>query len=54
MNDNMTFADLGLPRVLAYMLDYVVPEGDIRKVFLWGGVMVVLAVLARQLNIKTQ
>ena len=47
-----TFADLGLPRVLAYMLDYVVPEGDIGKVFLWGGVMIVLAVLARQLNIK--
>lgn len=46
-----TFADLGLPRVLAYMLDYVVPEGDIGKVFLWGGVMIVLAVLARQLNI---
>jgi len=47
-----TFADLGLPRVLAYMLDYVVPEGDVGKVFLWGGVMVMLAVLARQLNIK--
>ena len=46
-----TFADLGLPRVLAYMLDYVVPEGDITKVILWGGVMIVLAVLARQLNI---
>lgn len=46
-----TFADLGLPRVLAYMLDYVVPGGDIGKVFLWGGVMIVLAVLARQLNI---
>ena len=46
-----TFADLGLPRVLAYMLDYVVPEGNISKVFLWGGVMLVLAVLARQLNI---
>ena len=46
-----TFADLGLPRVLAYMLDYVVPEGNIGKVFLWGGVMIVLAVLARQLNI---
>lgn len=47
-----TFADLGLPRVLAYMLDYVVPEGDIVKVFVWGAVMIVLAVLARQLNIK--
>lgn len=47
-----TFADLGLPRVLAYMLDYVVPEGDVGKVILWGGVMIVLAVLARQLNIK--
>lgn len=46
-----TFADLGLPRVLAYMLDYVVPEGKVEKVFLWGGVMIVLAVLARQLNI---
>lgn len=46
-----TFADLGLPRVLAYILDHVVPKDDIRLVFFWGGIMVLLAVAARSFNV---
>lgn len=47
-----TFADLGLPWVLAYILDNVVPLGKISLVLYWGMVMVLLAVAARILNIK--
>ncbi|MBQ9120719.1 MAG: ABC transporter ATP-binding protein [Lachnospiraceae bacterium] len=47
-----TFADLGLPWVLAYILDTVVPMGEISLVLWWGLVMIVLAVLARTLNVK--
>lgn len=47
-----TFADLGLPWVLAYILDHVVPLGRISPVLLWGVAMVFLAVAARLLNIK--
>ena len=47
-----TFADLGLPWVLAYILDYVVPKKKVLYVLLWGLVMAGLAVAARLLNIK--
>lgn len=47
-----TFADLGLPWVLAYILDHVVPLGRISPVLLWGVAMAALAVAARLLNIK--
>lgn len=47
-----TFADLGLPWVLAYILDHVVPLGRIFPVLLWGIAMIALAVAARLLNIK--
>ncbi len=46
-----TLADLSLPRILAYILDYVVPDGQINKVFIWGAVMIAFAVLARLFNI---
>ena len=46
-----TFADLGLPWVLAHILDEVVPLGEIRLVLLWGIVMVGLALIARTGNI---
>ncbi len=46
-----TFADLGLPWVLSYILDEVVPLGEIRPVLYWGAVMVFLAVAARYCNI---
>lgn len=47
-----TFADLGLPWVLAYILDSVVPLGKVSYVLLWGLVMTAFAVAARLLNIK--
>ena len=46
-----TFADLGLPWVLSYILDEVVPLGEIRPVLYWGAVMLFLAVAARYCNI---
>lgn len=46
-----TFADLGLPWVLAYILDDVIPTGRLELIFLWGGVMVLLAIMARAFNI---
>ena len=47
-----TFADLGLPWVLAYILDDVVPLRRISLVLWWGVVMFFLAVAARLLNIR--
>ena len=47
-----TFADLGLPWVLSYILDDVVPLGRISLVLWWGVVMFFLAVAARLLNIR--
>lgn len=46
-----TFADLGLPWVLSYILDEVIPTGKISLILLWGMVMFALAVAARQFNI---
>lgn len=46
-----TFADLGLPWVLSYILDNVVPAGEIRPVLYWGAFMLFLAVAARYCNI---
>ncbi|MCH5273653.1 MAG: ABC transporter ATP-binding protein [Lachnospiraceae bacterium] len=46
-----TFADLGLPWVLSYILDEVVPLGKIRPVIYWGAFMLFLAFAARYCNI---
>lgn len=46
-----TFADLGLPWVLSYILDEVVPLGEIKPVLSWGGFMLFLAFAARYCNI---
>lgn len=46
-----TFADLGLPWVLSYILDNVVPVGEIRPVLYWGAFMLFLALAARYCNI---
>lgn len=46
-----TFADLGLPWVLSYILDEVVPLGEIRPVLYWGAFMLFLAFAARYCNI---
>ncbi len=47
-----TFMDLGLPWVLAYIIDDVIPLGSVKLIVLWGGVMLALSVGAREFNIK--
>lgn len=44
--------DLGLPWVLAYILDDVIPLKDISLILLWGAVMIFLSIGARTFNIK--
>jgi len=46
-----TFADLGLPYVLAHIINKILPMGKVYLILLWGGLMLVLAVLARAFNI---
>lgn len=46
-----TFADLGLPWILAYILDDVIPTGKVNLILFWGFLMMILAVLARTFNI---
>ena len=43
--------DLLLPWILSYLIDEVAPQRDIRLVLLWGGAMIVAAVLALVTNI---
>lgn len=47
-----TFFDLGLPWVLAYIIDEVIPHKKISYILLWGLVMILLSVGARTFNIK--
>lgn len=44
--------DLLLPWLLSYILDSVVPKGDINQIYLYGGLMVLCAFLAIVLNIS--
>ena len=46
-----TMTELTLPYILEYMIDYVVPAGDMKNVILWGLLMFVAAVLCRQFNV---
>ena len=46
-----TFMDLGLPWVLAYIIDEVTPRKEILPIVLWGGVMILLSIATRQFNI---
>ncbi|NLB39269.1 MAG: ABC transporter ATP-binding protein, partial [Clostridiales bacterium] len=43
--------DLFIPFILAIIIDDVVPKGDPRLVYLWGGAMVLCALLSVTLNI---
>lgn len=47
-----TLTDLGLPWVLAYMIDDVIPQKKLSLVALWGGIMLLLAVVTRAMNIQ--
>lgn len=46
-----TFMDLGLPWVLAYIIDDVIPYGEISLILWWGLSMLVLSVGARSFNV---
>lgn len=46
-----TFMDLGLPWVLAYIIDNVIPVGEVKLILYWGIVMLILSVGAREANI---
>ncbi len=46
-----TFMDLGLPWVLAYIIDEVIPLKEIKYILLWGILMLLLSIGARQFNI---
>lgn len=46
-----TFMDLGLPWILAYIIDEVTPKGKIAPIFLWGAVMILMSIAARTFNI---
>ncbi len=46
-----TIVELFLPWILAYMVDSVIPRGDRSPIFVWGGVMILLAVIAVTFNI---
>lgn len=47
-----TFMDLGLPWVLAYIIDEVIPQKSYRLIAIWGVVMLILAVGARIFNVQ--
>lgn len=47
-----TIMDLFLPWILAYMIDVIVPTGNINRVVLWGGVMVICSIIAVVTSIK--
>lgn len=46
-----TLCELGLPYILAYIIDTVIPLKNISKVLLWGVVMLLLAWAGKRLNI---
>ncbi|MFV0342746.1 MAG: ABC transporter ATP-binding protein [Anaerocolumna sp.] len=46
-----TFMDLGLPWVLAYIIDEVIPLKQVNMVLLWGLIMLLLSIGARVFNI---
>lgn len=45
--------ELMLPYVLEHMVDDVVPRQSMALIFIWGGVMIALAVSVRQINVKS-
>ena len=47
------FAELMLPYILEHMIDVVVPEGNVKSIFLWGLLMVLSAVVTWQLNLNS-
>lgn len=48
-----TFLELLIPYILEHLIDNIAPLRSLPQIFLWGVVMLVLAVLARYINIKS-
>lgn len=46
-----TFMDLGLPWVLAFIIDDIIPLNSINLILLWGLVMIALSIGARTFNV---
>lgn len=46
-----TIMDLLIPWVLSYTIDDIVPLGDVKLIFVWGGVMFLCAVTAFVTNV---
>jgi ATP-binding cassette subfamily B protein len=46
-----TFMDLGLPWVLAFIIDDIIPLNNVNMILLWGLVMIALSIGARTFNI---
>lgn len=46
-----SMGELFIPFLLEYMLDYIVPHKDMKRVLLFGGIMVISAILVRITNI---
>lgn len=47
-----TMIELALPYILEHIIDYVVPEGELLEVILWGGLMFAAAIVCRQVNVE--
>lgn len=47
-----TLIELVLPYILEHIIDYVVPEGRLIEVILWGGLMFVAAFACRMVNVR--
>lgn len=41
-----TIMDLLIPWILAYIIDNVIPQNNVRRVFVWGGFMILCAIFA--------
>jgi len=46
-----TFMDLGLPWILAYIIDDIIPIGKISLILWWGAAMIILSIGARSCNV---
>ena len=46
-----TYAELWIPTIMETMLDKIAPTGDMNKIYLYGGVMMIAAALCLVLNI---
>ena len=46
-----SMGELMIPYVLEHMIDNVVPRKQVQEVLIWGGIMITLTILVRQLNI---